>query len=68
MKQEFTLKPISGYVALVAAFLFLCGSIAGFYFNIIWLGVVLILLFFFTVIGFTVVNPNGSCVMVLLGL
>ncbi|MCX6301986.1 MAG: SPFH domain-containing protein [Bacteroidia bacterium] len=67
MKQEFTLKPISGYVALVAAFLFLCGSIAGFYFNMIWLGVVLILLFFFTIIGFTVVNPNGSCVMVLFG-
>jgi regulator of protease activity HflC (stomatin/prohibitin superfamily) len=67
MKQEFTLKPISGYVALVAAFLFLCGSIAGFYFNIIWLGVVLTLLFVFTIIGFTVVNPNGSCVMVLFG-
>jgi regulator of protease activity HflC (stomatin/prohibitin superfamily) len=67
MKQEFTLKPISGYVALVAAFLFLCGSIAGFYFTIIWLGFVLILLFTFTIIGFTVVNPNGSCVMVLFG-
>jgi len=67
MKQEFSLKPISGYVALVAAFLFLCGSIAGFYFNIIWLGVVLTLLFLFAITGFTVVNPNGSCVMVLFG-
>ncbi len=67
MKQEFTLKPVSGYVALLAAFLFLCGAIAGFAFEIIWLGVILTLLFFFTVIGFTVVNPNGSCVMVLFG-
>jgi regulator of protease activity HflC (stomatin/prohibitin superfamily) len=67
MKQEFTLKPISGYVALLAAFLFLCGAIAGFAFGIIWLGSVLTLLFVFTTIGFTVVNPNGSCVMVLFG-
>jgi regulator of protease activity HflC (stomatin/prohibitin superfamily) len=67
MKQEFTLKPISGYVALLAAFLFLCGAIAGFAFGMIWLGSVLTLLFVFTTIGFTVVNPNGSCVMVLFG-
>jgi regulator of protease activity HflC (stomatin/prohibitin superfamily) len=67
MKQEFTLKPISGYVALLAAFLFLCGAIAGFAFVIIWLGSILTLLFVFTTIGFTVVNPNESCVMVLFG-
>ncbi|HOO98499.1 MAG TPA: SPFH domain-containing protein [Bacteroidales bacterium] len=49
------------------AFLMLSGCITGFVFEIIWLGVVLMLLFIFTMIGFTVVNPNGSCVMVLFG-
>ncbi|MGZ5472255.1 MAG: SPFH domain-containing protein, partial [Nitrososphaeraceae archaeon] len=43
------------------------GAIAGFAYEIIWLGIVLTILFVFTIIGFTVVNPNGSCVMVLFG-
>ena len=67
MKQEFTVKPISGYLALLIAFLFIGGAIAGFVYEIIWLGAILTLLFIFTVIGFTVVNPNESCVMVLFG-
>jgi regulator of protease activity HflC (stomatin/prohibitin superfamily) len=67
MKQEFTVKPISGYVAVLAAILLLCGAIAGFAFEIIWLGVLLTVLFVFTLIGLTVVYPNGSCVMVLFG-
>jgi regulator of protease activity HflC (stomatin/prohibitin superfamily) len=67
MKKEFIVKPISGYLAVLAAFLFLVGAIAGFAFEIIWLGVILTLLFIFTTIGFTVVYPNGSCVMVLFG-
>jgi regulator of protease activity HflC (stomatin/prohibitin superfamily) len=67
MKKEFSVKPISGYLALLAAFLFLGGAIAGFAFEIIWSGVILTLLFVFTTIGFTVVYPNGSCVMVLFG-
>lgn len=67
MKQEFEVKPISGYVAVLMAFIFIGGAIAGFAFNIIWLGSVLTLLFIFTMIGFKVVNPNGSLVMVLFG-
>ncbi len=67
MKQEFTVKPISGYLALLAAVLMLCGSIAGFAYEIIWAGILLTLLFVLTVIGFTVVYPNGSSVMVLFG-
>ena len=67
MKQEFTKKPISGYLALLVAFLFIAGAIAGFIFEMIWPGLILSLLFIFTVIGFTVVYPNGSCVMVLFG-
>jgi regulator of protease activity HflC (stomatin/prohibitin superfamily) len=67
MKQEFTVKPVSGYLALLIAILFFGGAIAGFAFEIIWLGIVLTLLFVFIVIGFTVVYPNGACVMVLFG-
>jgi regulator of protease activity HflC (stomatin/prohibitin superfamily) len=67
MKQEFTVKPISGYLAVLAAILLLCGAIAGFYYEIIWLGILLTFLLVFTLIGLTVVYPNGSCVMVLFG-
>jgi regulator of protease activity HflC (stomatin/prohibitin superfamily) len=67
MKKEFSVKPISGYVALLAAFLFLGGAIAGFAFEKIWPGAIFTLLFIFTTLGFTVVNPNESCVMVLFG-
>lgn len=67
MKQEFTVKPVSGYFAVLMAILFVGGAIAGFAFNIIWLGIILTLLFIFTILGFKVVNPNGSLVMVLFG-
>jgi len=67
MKQEFTIKPVSGYLAVLVAILLLGGAIAGFYYEIIWLGILLTLLFVFTVIGLTIVYPNGSCIMVLFG-
>jgi regulator of protease activity HflC (stomatin/prohibitin superfamily) len=67
MKQEFAIRPVSGYIALLIAALMLGGAIAGFAFQIIWLGVVLTVLFILVTIGFTVVNPNESCVMVLFG-
>lgn len=67
MKKEFTVKPVSGYLALLFAILFLGGAIGGFVLQMILPGVILTLLFFFTVFGFTVVYPNGSCVMVLFG-
>ncbi|MBK8883014.1 MAG: SPFH domain-containing protein [Bacteroidales bacterium] len=67
MKKEFTVKPVSGYLALFFAILFLGGAIGGFVLQMILPGVLLILLFFFTIFGFTVVYPNGSCVMVLFG-
>jgi regulator of protease activity HflC (stomatin/prohibitin superfamily) len=67
MKKEIIVKPVSGYLAVVMAVLFLGGAIAGFAFEMIWPGVILTLLFIFTVLGFTVVFPNGACVMVLFG-
>jgi regulator of protease activity HflC (stomatin/prohibitin superfamily) len=67
MKEEFTIKPISGYLAVLAAILLLGIAIAGLAYEIIWLGIVSLLLFILTMIGFTIVEPNGSCVMVLFG-
>jgi regulator of protease activity HflC (stomatin/prohibitin superfamily) len=67
MKQEFSVQPISGYVALLMAILFIGGAIAGFVFEIIWIGILLTLLFIFAIMGFKVINPNSSCVMVLFG-
>ena len=67
MKQELAFKPVSGYVVLLIAILALGGSIAGFAFQVIWLGIVAAVLFVFLTVGFTVVNPNESCVMVLFG-
>jgi regulator of protease activity HflC (stomatin/prohibitin superfamily) len=67
MKQELSFKPISGYVVLLITILVLGGAIASFAFQIIWLGVIAALLFVFLTIGFTVVNPNEACVMVLFG-
>ncbi|HDZ41686.1 MAG TPA: SPFH domain-containing protein [Bacteroidetes bacterium] len=67
MSNEKTFKPVSGYLFLLVALVILAGSILGFYYEIIWPGIVLALLFIFTAVGFTVVNPNESCVMVLFG-
>ncbi len=67
MKQEYSVEPLSGYVALLMAALVLGGAIAGFAYEIIWLGVLMTILFVLIVMGFTVVYPNGSCVMVLFG-
>jgi regulator of protease activity HflC (stomatin/prohibitin superfamily) len=67
MKNEFVVKPISGYLALLLAVFFLVGAIVGFTLELIIPGVVLTLLLVFTTVGFTVVFPNGACVMVLFG-
>lgn len=67
MKKEFTVKPLSGYIFVLIELLVLAGTIASFAWNIIWLGSLLTLIFVFLMIGFTVVYPNGSCVLVLFG-
>jgi regulator of protease activity HflC (stomatin/prohibitin superfamily) len=67
MKKEFTISPVSGYLALVLAILFLAGSIAGFAYEMIWPAVISTLIFILIVLGFWVVYPNGSSVMVLFG-
>lgn len=67
MKQEFSIKPLSGYLAVIAAILLLTGTLASFYFQVIWAGAILVILFALTVKGFVIVEPNGSCVMILFG-
>jgi regulator of protease activity HflC (stomatin/prohibitin superfamily) len=67
MKQEKSFVPISGYIMLILAILILAGSIWSYYGEIIWLGVLLNVAFIFMAVGFTTINPNESCVMVLFG-
>jgi regulator of protease activity HflC (stomatin/prohibitin superfamily) len=67
MKKEFCIKPLSGYFALLATLVFLAGTIFFFANEIIWAGVILLLLFILAVAGFTVVNPNEACVLLLFG-
>ena len=67
MKKEFTVKPVSGYLAMLVVIISFAGAVAGFAFEAIWIGVVLTIVFIIGVTGFKVVNPNSSCVMVLFG-
>lgn len=67
MKEEFTKKPISGYLGVLAALILVGGTITAIIYNIIWLGITLTVLFALTIKGFKVVNPNSSLVMVLFG-
>ena len=67
MSKEKTFKPLSGYLFILLELVILAGSILGFYHEILWLGILLAVIFFFVIIGFTVINPNESCVMVLFG-
>jgi regulator of protease activity HflC (stomatin/prohibitin superfamily) len=67
MKKEFIVTPNSGYTALLFVLFLTGGAIAGFASELIWPGLIFLLLLIFATIGFTVVNPNESCVMVLFG-
>ena len=67
MKHERVYKAMSGYLMLLILLIILLGTIFSFLNAILWLGIVLISVFLLTAIGFTVVDPNESCVMVLFG-
>ncbi len=58
---------LSGYMFVLLEFILLVLIIFGFTRGLVIPSVVLIVLFIFTAIGFTVVDPNQSCVMVLFG-
>jgi regulator of protease activity HflC (stomatin/prohibitin superfamily) len=67
MKQEKTYRAVSGYLVLVVLAGIIVGTVFSFLNEIIWLGSVLILASILTAIGFTVVNPNQSAVLILFG-
>jgi len=67
MKTEKTYSAASGYLMLVVLLIILLGSLFSFMFGMVIIGSVLIPLFILTSIGFNVVNPNESNVLVLFG-
>jgi regulator of protease activity HflC (stomatin/prohibitin superfamily) len=67
MKTESNYSAASGYVFLLVLLAMITGIVFSFLHEIYWLGGTLIPLAVLTAIGFTVVNPNESCVMVLFG-
>ena len=67
MKNEKQFEPVSGYLMLVVVLLIVTGLVFSFVIlNPILIGI-LFVLFILTLIGFTVINPNESSVMVLFG-
>lgn len=67
MKNEKEFVPVSGYLMLVVVLLIVTGLVFSFVIlNPILIGI-LFVLFILTLIGFTVINPNESSVMVLFG-
>jgi regulator of protease activity HflC (stomatin/prohibitin superfamily) len=67
MKEEKSYKAISGYLMILILLVIILGITFSFLNEIIWLGTTLIPVALLTAIGFTVVNPNESCVTVLFG-
>jgi regulator of protease activity HflC (stomatin/prohibitin superfamily) len=67
MTNEKTYNGASGYLMLVVLLVFLLASIFSFTTGMAIPGIILIPIFLLTAVGFTVVNPNESCVLVLFG-
>jgi regulator of protease activity HflC (stomatin/prohibitin superfamily) len=67
MKEEKIFKALSGYLFLLIGLLVLGAIALAFMNEIIWLGVVLMVLSLLILPGLMVVNPNESMVMVLFG-
>jgi len=67
MKEEKAYSAVSGYLMLLVLLIILLASLFSFLLGMVVPGVILIPLFLLTAIGFTVVNPNESSVLVLFG-
>lgn len=67
MKEEKNYNPASGYLFLLLLLAMLAATILLFANESFVTGTILIVVFFLTLIGLTVVNPNESCVLVLFG-
>jgi regulator of protease activity HflC (stomatin/prohibitin superfamily) len=66
-KQEGTYRAVSGYLMLLVLLAFILGTIFSYINEIVWLGITLTFAVLLTAIGFTVVNPNESAVLILFG-
>ncbi|MBN2481206.1 MAG: SPFH domain-containing protein [Bacteroidales bacterium] len=67
MNTEKLHNAVSGYLMLLVMLLLIIGTVFSFMTGIIPLAIILVLCLVLTGIGFTVVNPNESCVLVLFG-
>lgn len=67
MTNEKTYSGASGYLMLFVLLVILLAAIFSFLTGMAIAGIVLIPMFLLTAVGFTVVNPNESCVLVLFG-
>lgn len=67
MKEEKSFSPLSGYLFLIIVLLMTGATIWSFISELYIAGGILIPVTLITMIGFTVVDPNESCVMVLFG-
>lgn len=67
MKEEKTFEPRSGFPILLLAFLILFGTIAALVVTRMPIFSLLFLVFFIMLLGFFVINPNSSRVMVFFG-
>ena len=67
MKAEKTYSAVSGYLMLLVLLIILIGTVFSYIIGMVIIGSILIPLFVLTAIGFTVVNPNESSVLVLFG-
>ena len=66
-KQEGTYRAMSGYLMLFILLIIILATIFSFMIGLIWLGIPLCLSAFLISLGFTVVNPNESSVLILFG-
>jgi len=67
MKNEKDYHPMSGYLALIIEFVLIAGIVFSILMRNPFLIAITIVLFILGIIGFQVVNPNESCVLVLFG-
>jgi len=66
-KQEGTYKAMSGYLMFSILLITMLAAIFTFITGLVWLGIPLFLAVILISIGFTVVNPNESSVLILFG-
>ena len=67
MKNEKVFKPMSGYLAFFILLIIIVGIVLGIFMRNPYFIAITFILFLLGVIGFTIVNPNESCVLVLFG-